>query len=218
MTKCLLWLMLCASAAYGEGVPVVTAIPEPSVAPISWELKFRFRDPQKLSVFIPGQKQPVVYWYMVYTVENRGKNEVDYYPKFDLVTDTLQVIPSEVRVSPEAFRSVQRRSGDPLMVTPERAAGQLLVGEDRQRHSVAIWKNVDPNAREFTVYVAGLSGETVRMKNPGFDASKPESDKNGRYVLLRKTLAIPYKLPGGAGTRELALPERKNGEEKWIMR
>jgi hypothetical protein len=193
-------------------------VPEPSLAPISWELKFRYRDPQKVSVVVPGQDKPVVYWYVVYTIENPGPKEVDFYPKFELVTDTLQVIPSEAQVSPEAFRAIKRRSGDPLMVPPERAVGQLLVGRDRQRHSVAIWKNVDPAARAFTMYVAGLSGETVRMKNPGFDEAQAESDKNEKYFILRKTLSVPYKLPGGVGTRDLAVPERRNGEEKWIMR
>lgn len=199
-------------------MPVVPAVPEPSLAPISWELKFRYRDPQKVSVVVPGQSKPVVYWYMLYSVENPGPADVDFYPKFELVTDTMQVIPSEASVSPEAFRAIQRRSGDPLLVQPERAVGKLLVGRDRQRHSVAIWKNVDPQARSFTAYVAGLSGETVRMKNPGFDAEKPEDPKNARYFILRKTLALPYKLPGGERTRELAVPERAGTDDKWIMR
>ncbi len=218
MRKALSLLLLCPAGALAAGVPVASAWPEPSIAPISWELKFRYRDPQKISVTVPGQPKPVVYWYMLYTVENPGPSEVDFYPKFDLVTDKLQVIPSEAHVSPEAFRAIQRRSGDPLLVPPERVIGRLLIGEDRQRHGVAIWKNVNPEARSFTVYVSGLSGETVRIRNPGFDSQKPEDDQNPRYFNLRKTLAVPYKLPGGERTRDLAVPERMAGEEKWIMR
>jgi hypothetical protein len=218
MRKALLLLLLCASAAQAAGVPVASAMPEPSIAPISWELKFRYQDPQKVSVVVPGQDRPVVYWYMLYRIENPGPLEVSFYPKFDLVTDKLQVVPSQAHVSPEAFRAIQRRSGNPFLMTPERIVGQLLVGTDRQRHGVAIWKNVNPEARAFTVYVAGLSGETVRMKNPGFDPEKPEDDKNPRYFNLRKTLSVPYKLPGGERTRDLAVPERMNGQEKWIMR
>jgi hypothetical protein len=155
---------------------------------------------------------------MTYSIENPGPKEAGFYPKFELVTDKLQVIQSEIKVSPEAFRAIQRRTGDPLLLMPERTSGQLLVGKDRQRHGVAVWKNVDPECRSFTVYVTGLSGETVRMKNPAFDEGARESDKNPKYFILRKTLAIPYKLPGGEGTRDLAVPERKNGEEKWVMR
>jgi hypothetical protein len=218
MRKYMALLMLGAVCSVGAGVPVVPGIPEPSVSPVSWELKFRYQDPQKVSVVVPGQDKPVLYWYVPYSVENPGPQEVPFYPKFELVTDTLQVIPSEVRVSPEAFRAIQRRTGDALLLTPERAVGKLLVGQDRQRHGVAIWKNVDPATRSFTVYVTGLSGETVRLKNPEFDDKKPEGDKNQKYFILRKTLAVPYKLPGGESTRELAVPEREEGNQKWIMR
>jgi hypothetical protein len=216
LLKVLAGLLLSVSGA--GGIPVSTAVPEPALAPGAWELKFRYQDPQKISVVVPGQREPVVYWYMLYTVQNPTGREVDFYPKFELVTDTLQVIESEVRVSPEAFRAIKRRSGNPLLVTPEAATGKLLQGEDRQRHSVAIWRNVDPKARAFTVYVAGLSGEMTRLRNPAFNAEEPESAKNQRYFNLRKTLAIPYRLPGGESTRNLAVPERLLGEEKWIMR
>ncbi len=199
-------------------IPVAGTQPEPSLAPTAWQLKFRYADPQRISVVVPGAKQPVVYWYMLYRIENQTDQEVDFYPKFELVTDTLQVIPSEIKVSPEAFRAIQRRSAQPLLVPPEQALGRILRGEDRARYSVAIWRNVDPKARAMTVYVSGLSGEMVRTKNPVFDESKPETDTNRRYFVLRKTLAIPYKLPGGQSLREAALPERLIGEEKWIMR
>lgn len=218
MHKSLALLILAAVCSLGADGPATSSIPKPSISPVSWELKFRFQDPQKVSVMVPGQEKPVLYWYVPYVVENSGPNEVQFYPKFELVTDTLQVIPSEAHVSPEAFRAIQRRTGDALLLTPERAVGKLLVGQDRQRHGVAIWKNVDPATRSFTMYVTGLSGETVRLKNPGFDDQKPDSDKNQRYFILRKTLSVPYKLPGGESTRDLAVPEREDGNQKWIMR
>jgi hypothetical protein len=201
---------------------VVSAVwagpPEPALAPASWELRFRYEDPQRISVVLPGHKEPVVYWCMLYRVENPTDQEVDFYPRFELVTDTLQVIPSEVRVSPEAFRAIQRRSGDPLLLPPEKVIGRLLQGRDRARHGVAIWRDVDPAVRSFTVYVAGLSGEVIRIRNPVFDAEQPESDTNKRYFILRKTLAIPYRLPGGMSLRAVAQPERVTGDAKWIMR
>ncbi len=213
-----LLLLLSLYATTSVGIPVSSGVPEPSIAPTSWELNFRYHDPQRVSVVLPGEKTPVVYWFMLYTVENSSDREVDFYPRFELVTDTLQVVPSEIKVSPEAFKAIQRRAGDRMLVPPEQAIGRLLRGEDRKRHSVAIWRNLDPKARSFTVYVAGLSGEMARMKNPVFDAGKPESDTNKRYFILRKTLSIPYKLPGGQSVREMAVPERMLGDEKWIMR
>lgn len=202
-------------------IPAVVwaVMPEPAAAPVSWELKFRYQDPQRVSVIMPGQSKPVVYWYMLYTVENAGDREVDFYPRFTLVTDTLKVVQSEIKVSPEAFQAVRRRSGDPLLLAPEKVIGRLLCGQDRAKHSVAIWRDFDPKAKGFKVYVSGLSGEVARLKNPTFDPKQPEDPvKNKRYYVLRKTLAIHYKFPGSESTRTLAVPQREVDQQKWIMR
>lgn len=190
----------------------------PSLVPKSWQLRFRFTDPQRLSVFLPGHDRPVVYWYMTYAIMNAADKEVEFYPEFELVTDTLEVIRSERQVSPEAFQAVQRRSGDPFLVEPEKVIGPIQQGEDRARHSVAIFRDFDPEARMFQVYVAGLSGEIKRFKNPAFDPSQPESDENERYFTLRKTLEIPYRFPGSPATRSRVVPERLTEEQRWIMR
>jgi hypothetical protein len=205
---------------------VLYAAPEPSVAPTSWELKFRFQDPQRVSVVLPGRSEPVVYWYMLYTVENPcdlkeespNDREVEFYPEFVLVTDNLQVIRSENKVSPEAFQAVKRRSEDELLLPPEKVLGRLLCGKDRARHSVAIWRDFDPEAKGFRIYVSGLSGEVSRLKNPVFDPNKPLSETNRRYFILRKTLEIPYKFPGGLSARSMAVPERVDDKQRWVMK
>lgn len=217
MLKLLATLMLCL-APDQPGPEHYTTATQPSVAPKSWELKFRFQDPQRISVVVPGQKEPALYWYMLYTVENPSKSEVDYYPQFDLVTDTIKVVPSEARVSPEAFQAIKRRTNDPLLLTPEKIVGKLQRGADRVRHGVAIFKDFDPKAKAFTIYVSGLSGEIKRVKNPGFDKERPESAENQRYMVFRKTLAIPYKFPGSEGLRHEAIPERVIDGLKWTMR
>ncbi len=192
--------------------------PKPAISPKTWELKFRFQDPQKVSVFVPDRKEPMVYWYMLYSVENPTRQEHDYLPQFDLVTDRLTTVRSELKVSPEAYRAIERRAGDPLLVTPEKAVGKLLSGKENSIHSVAIWRDFDPKAKAFTVFVGGLSGETAVMKNPAFDESKPEGEENPRRFVLRKTLAVPYRLPGSEEARSLAEPERVPDGLKWIMR
>jgi len=123
-----------------------------------------------------------------------------------------------VGVSPEAFRAVQRRWNDPLLLEPSRINGRLLVGEDRAKRGVALWPDFDPRAREFTVYVRGLSGETTWVKNPAFDETQPPGPKNQRFMVLHKTLSIRYRLPGGIGARAGAVPERLGDEPKWVMR
>lgn len=211
------YLSLMAPGANAQPHPVPDG-PRPAVAPVSWELRFRFDDPQRLSVVVPGESKPVVYWYMLYQVENTSNREVDYYPRFDLVTDTLQVIGSEQRVSPEAFQAIQRRVQDPLLLTPEKAIGRLLAGKDQARKSVAVWRDFDPKAKGFSVFVTGLSGETMRLRNPAFDAAQPAGEDNPRYFVLRKTLEIPYKLRSGESTRASAAPERIEDKMRWTMR
>lgn len=214
MYKLLAASVLCAaSVVFGQATR-----PEPALASSAWTLNFKFQDPQRLSVVEPGKAEPTVYWYMLYTVENQTDQEVDFYPEFQLVTDTMQTITSGQDVSPEAFRSVFRRANDPALLAPERIAGRILRGKDRARHGVAIWKDFDPKAKGFTIYVGGLSGEVMRWKNPAFDAEKPVKQGNQKYFLLRKTLAIPYTLPGSEGSRSSATPRRNAEGQKWVMR
>jgi hypothetical protein len=192
--------------------------PMPAIVSTSWTLKLKFQDPQRVSVIEPGQQSPVVYWYMLYALENTSGREVDFYPSVEVVTDTLQIVRSERGVSPEAYQAVARRANDPALLPPEKIAGRIIVGKDRARHGVAIWKDFDPRAKGFTVYFSGLSGEIARWKNPAFDAEKPEGPRNQKYFLLRKTLAIPYVLAGSESTRGTAVPRRLADKQAWVMR
>ena len=217
MRKFMYTLVLCAT--FGTMAAAWAEAPKPAIAPKSWELRFRYQDPQRVSVVLPDKREPVVYWYMLYSVENPGDKEVDFYPQFDLLTDTLKAYRSASRVSPEAFQAIQRRSGDALLLPPEKVSvGKLLCGKDRARHGVAIWSDFDPKAKGFQVYVSGLSGEVARAKNPLYDPSQPDSEQNKRFYLLRKTLEIPYRLPTSESERSRAIPQRLASEQKWIMR
>jgi hypothetical protein len=216
MCNLLQYMSLCImSAVSSQPAPVAF---KPAASPVTWELNFRFENPDRVSVYLPGKAEPVVYWYMLYTIENRYDEEVEFYPDFELVTNTLQVVQDEIRVSPEAFRAIQRRADDPLLVTPERAMGTLLRGKDNARHSVAIWRDFEPKATSFTIFVRGLSGEMRREKNPVFNASKPEGPGNERYFTLHKTLAIPYRFPVSEVTRSRVAPVRLADKQQWIMR
>jgi len=207
-------MILC---TLGAGA-AVAQVPMPSATGKAWQLRFRFQDPQRVAVFLPDRAEPALYWYMLYTVTNTGDREVDFLPRFELVTSTLQVVPSEIKVSPEAFQAIRRRSGDPLLVPPEKAVGPLLCGKENARHSVAIWRDFDPKADGFRIFVRGLSGETMRVKNPAFKPDQPESDTNKRYFILYKTLEIPYKLPAGPRDRRTVPAVRQPDRQRWIMR
>lgn len=216
MHKLLALIVLCASTAVWAKAP--TSQPTPAVASGAWSLEFKFQDPQRLSLVEPGQAEPVVYWYVLYSVENNGPREVQFYPEFEIVTDTLQVIRSDRDVSPGAYDAVAKRVNNPALLPPERIAGRVLVGKERARHGVAIWRDFDPRAKSFTMFVSGLSGETARWRNPAYDSNKAEGPKNKKYFLLRKTLSVPYVLGGSETMRATAIPRRQIEKQAWVMR
>ncbi len=212
-------------------LPVGTG-PEPAPRPISWELEFRFLDPQRITVQLPDQAEPEVYWYVVYTAVNNSGHTQNFFPISEIVTDELVVLKTDMGISPLVFDAIRERHRvtHPDLVHPTKAIGPLRVGDDYARESVAIWRGVDLSANSFRLYVAGLSGETQFLPNPLFDPEQPETgpvlesgdegvDKpsgNLRYFALRKTLEIDYTLPGSPGARAAVAPQR--GPTRWIMR
>ncbi len=205
--------------------------PQPSPNPISWELEFKFLDPRRIEVELPGSGQREVYWYMVYTVANTSPRSQRFFPMFQLVTEDLRVIDTDMAISPLVFDAIRERHGitHKYLIHPTQAIGALLSGEDNARESVAIWRQVDLTLNSFTIYIAGLTGETRVVTNPVYDSGQPEVREitgpdgrtrevtvNPKYFTLRKTLEIRYNLPGSPAARPRAAPER--GEVRWILR
>ncbi len=205
--------------------------PQPSPSPISWELEFKFLDPHRIEVQLPGSNRPETYWYMVYTVTNPGPRAHRFFPIFQFVTDDLKVHTTEIGISALVFDAIKERHKltHKYLVHPTKAIGALLTGDDNARESVAVWRDIDPNVNSFTIYVAGLSGETRLVANRQYDPTRPETitekgpDGQSRDVAvnpknftLRKTLKIQYNLPGSPKARPGVDPER--GETTWVMR
>ena len=199
-------------------VGLVTAAPKPSPATRSWQLGFEFHDPGRISLVLPGDDRPTTYWYLLYSVTNQTGREVEFYPAFDLVTDTLEVVEGGNGVHPAVYKAIQKQYAKlyPFFVPPREATGLLRQGVDNKLTSAIALVDFDPQASRFAMYVAGLSGETARVPNPAFDPGRPESDKNMRFFVLRKTLAVTYELPGDPQSRNLATPRRAKRE--WVMR
>ncbi len=199
-------------------VGLADAAPKPSPASPSWQLEFEFHDPGRISLVLPGDDHATTYWYLLYSVTNNTGREVEFYPSFDLVTDTLKVVEGGSGIHPAAYQAIRKRYAKlyPFFVAPREAAGVLRQGTDHKLTSAIALLDFDPRASEFTMHVAGLSGETARVPNPAYDPDKPESDKNMRFFVLRKTLAVTYELPGDPQSRNLATPRRVKRE--WVMR
>jgi len=197
---------------------VVVAGPKPKPGSGAWQLDCSFLDPQRITIKLPGDAGEMTYWYMLYTVTNRTGMDVQFFPSFSLVTDRLEVVTAGDDVHPLVYDTIAARHKKqyPFFAPPSKITGPLLQGEDNHRTSAAVFKEFDKEADAFTVFGGGLSGEIVRVINPAFDESTPESDDNVRWFVLRKTLAIIYDLPGDAESRDQAVPIRRNRE--WVMR
>ncbi|MFQ5806435.1 MAG: hypothetical protein ACE5I3_08295 [Phycisphaerae bacterium] len=205
--------------------------PEPSPTPISWESDFKYVPPRRIEVQLAGAEKPEVYWYMLYTVTNTSNTTQYFYPTFELVTEELRVIGTDMGISPLVFEAIRERHQitHKYLVHPTKAIGELRTGADYARESVAIWRATDVNVNEFTIYVAGLSGEARILRNPAYDPDKPQTTKiigadgrerevtvNPKYFTLRKTLQLRYVLP--ASERARARVEPSLDDARWIMR
>ena len=200
------------------GIWVGVAQAGPEVSATDARLDFTFSDPQRIAVTLPGAERPTTYWYLLYVVTNRTGSDLEFYPTFELVTDTLKVVEGGAEIHPAVYDAIAARhkKEHPFFAPPWKVMGKLLQGEDNARSSAVVFREFDPEADGFTVYVSGLSSHLERVVNPGFDASAPESDENPRFFILRQTLAVGYELPGDPETRGEVRPVRRS--RNWVMR
>lgn len=227
-------VLLAGAAQQGrsqESAPEVGAGPTPSPVPISWELDVKYSHPRRIEVQTVAGRQPETFWYLLYTVTNTSPTTQHFYPTFELVTEDLRVIGTDIGISPLVFEAIRERHKvtHKYLVSPTKAIGELPAGGDYARESVAIWRTGDLNVTEFTIYIAGLSGEARVLRNPAYAADQPETklitDPQGRqrelrvnpkYFTLRKTLRLSYTLPASERAREYIEP--RLDDARWIMR
>lgn len=200
----------------------------------SWQLDFEFTAPQRIHVSLPGQAQPQLFWYMLYKATNNTGRERIFFPTFELVhqtPDSVGLVQADMGINPAVFAATKQRhaKGYPFLIEPVRAIGRLLQGEDNAVTSVAIWPAFDDRADRFSIYVAGLSGQTQLVPNPNYDPALPEAQQqtlpdgttisltlNPRLFTLRKTLKIEYQLPGDPLSHRSVSPVET--AHAWVMR
>lgn len=228
-TVVLTWLLLTGLGQLPETDS--NSVRQPAPTPISWEFEFRFLDPRRIELPIPGSDRTVVYWYVVYRVTNPTPRSQRFYPLFQIVTEKLEVFDTETGIHPYVFEAIRERHKltHPYLVPPTEAIGDLRSGADHAVDSLAVWKEIDLTQNNFSIYVGGLSGELQYVTNRAYDPEKPESVTatgpdgttrevvlNPKFFTLRKTLEIRYNLPGSPAARTEVLPERDM--VRWIMR
>jgi hypothetical protein len=190
------------------------AAPEPAIVqrPGQWTVEVRFEHPQQMVV--PWGEGQARFWYMILTVTNRTRQDVDFYPKCDLMTDTFQIVPAGQSVPPVVFQEIKNRHGTvyPFLELVDKADSRILQGEDNAKDIAIVWRDFDQKAKGFKVFISGLSNETAVVEHP------VAVDQAGQpvQVFLRKTLQLDYTLQGDPTIRPAVQTIYKG--LSWVMR
>jgi hypothetical protein len=196
-------LVTAAGAGFINSQRCVNAAPQPSAVPVSWELNIKHGPIERLQMTTGGTQK--TYWYMRYTVINNTGRDILFTPDFELMTDTGQVQEAYKDVPKDIIGKLKELYNNPLLQSPTNIVGKLLQGEDNAKDGVIVFGNVDVDARDFQVYIAGLSGETAEVKNP----------VTGKPVVLQKTLILDYVVPGQAIGID---PQPQYKGASWVMK
>jgi len=189
--------------------PAALAAPEPAPLPKRWQLEVKC-SPVRLAMVKTADGQDRPYFFMTYTVTNNSPADLLFAPLFDLATDAGDVVRSGRDVSFGVTREIMARLNNPVLEDQIGIVGTLLRGEENAKEGLVIWAAPTLQLAELTVYAAGFSGETATVKTVN-----PETGKDEQKV-LRKTLAMKYRMPGNVAVVEPGPFEPF--ESRWIMR
>ena len=188
------------------------SFPKPSPFPITWEFDFKHKPVKRIVVDIPGSA-PQAFWYMTYTVTNKTDQARTFLPVFEMLTEDGKVIRSDRSIPYKVFTEIKAREKNRFLEHFTQIGGEVRIGEDEARDGVAIWKEPNPEMGTFSIFLTGLSGEAVRLKD---GEGKDVKDAKGQPIILRKTLQMNYFVRGDEvypGQDEV-----NTRPEAWIMR
>jgi len=190
--------------------------PEPAIVPTAnqWTLNVVYNQPQQITVKIPGERKPQRFWYLIMTVTNNTDIDVPFYPGCQLVTDTFQIIPAYRDTRNVVFDKIKNRYKKkfPFLESLENAESRILQGEDNTKDMVIIWPDFDVKAKNISLFVAGLSNETIVIDHP----TEKEADGTPVKIYLRKTLELQYSISGDPNLRSNTNLVYKAMD--WVMR
>ena len=176
--------------------------PKPAPVPFRWELEF---EPGPLRLYQEANGGGA-YWYFTYTVTNRTGADQLWAPKFVLFTDAGEIIESGRNVPTKITEDVLAMLGNDLLEDQNEAIGDIMQGRENAKEGLVIWPANRLDVNEISMFVAGISGETARVKNP----------VDGSEIILRKTLQRDYLIPGNATDRRSKPIELV--QQTWVLR
>jgi hypothetical protein len=221
MRFCAEWDMMKNIAYMGLVIVALSACmsvgaPEPAIVqgPGHWTVDVRFEHLQEILLRSGGDKKPRRFWYTIITLTNKTNQDIAFYPKCELMTDTFEVTPAGKGVSAAVFEHIKRRhqSGYPFLESLEKTSHKILQGYDNTKDIAIIWPAFAPKAKNIRLYIAGLSNETVVINHP------VERDEAGGPVkiYLRKTLELSYAVSGDPALRSES--DLSYSGRRWVMR
>jgi hypothetical protein len=219
-TLCLLFALVATVAWLAPAARAATDYPEPSPYPTTWELTFDYKTPTRIVVNVPGSVSPKAYWYMPYTLTNDGEETQTFIPQFEILTADGKVHKALNNVPVIVFDTIKTRERNKLMMPPTKVSGEIRPGVDQAKDSVAVWEEPSKDMDTFKIFVGGLSGEFVELKD---DKGNLLKDAKGENLILRKTLQLTYHLNGDdvyPGEDPINEGEGRIGKNAkvWVMR
>lgn len=161
-----------------------------------WVLDFVVsKDPRLIKVDVPGRGQRVC-WYLWYQVINRTKEPRTFFPDFELVArkspgkstvhhdEILPKVQEAIRQLEDPSNSLKVKNSVTIAAMPIPPSKPNAL---RPVTGVAIWDDVDPEANNFQIFVAGLSN--------GWKATDPIPPST-KPVIRRKTLELDFRRVG----------------------
>jgi hypothetical protein len=192
------------------------AAPKPAIVqrPQDWTVDVKYEPLQQIMLRTDERGKPMRFWYLILTVTNNTGDDVEFYPQCELMTDTFEIIPAGRDVPPGVFEYIKtrHRSLYPFLEQLDTSGMRILQGSDNTRDIAIIWPDFDLRAKEISLFIEGLSNETVAVDYPVAVADSGMPEK----VFLRKTLELDYSFSGDPAFR--AEPKMTFEGSSWIMR
>ncbi len=192
-----LWIVAIGTLTLG-----VLAHPKPAAVPYRWELIF---EPGDLRLYVdPVDQRP--YWYLTYKVTNRSGQDLLWAPRFTLFLDSGDILESGGEVPFRVTQDLLDMLANEFLEDQNRIIGDIRQGRENAKEGLVIWPATTLRVNELSLFVAGISGETARVRNPA----------SGEEVVLRKTLQRDYLIRGNIRpTNPLPI---EPVQDTWIMR
>ncbi len=192
------------------------AAPKPAVVqePGDWTLETEYQHLRQISVKLADNVKPVRYWYVILTITNNTDQDVGFYPKCELLTDTFRIIPAGENAPSAVLKRISQRhkSQYPFLESLQKVDDKILQGKDNAKDIAIIWPDFDPKAKHIKLFIAGLSNEAVMVEHP----TAIDEDGQPVKIFLRKTLQLDYSLGGDPALRSNVRLTYEGLE--WIMR